>query len=166
MMFSPQLRLIELATSLVGTHEVGGENKGPDVEAFQRTVDGKAQGEAWCLAFVQYCVTGVCDEMGVPNPLFPTEHCMTLWDKTHFSKRTQTPEPGMLILWQHYKDGKPTMQGHVGIVARVSDRYVDTIEGNTGSGKGVVREGDGVYARQRNLGDAGAMHLKGYIKVW
>jgi len=42
-------RLIAEATKYVGVREVGGPNKGPDVEMFQRYTDGKAVGESWCF---------------------------------------------------------------------------------------------------------------------
>ena len=41
------------AEACVGIREQGGNNKGPLVELMQKTVDGKAQAEAWCMAFVQ-----------------------------------------------------------------------------------------------------------------
>jgi hypothetical protein len=38
-----------------------------------------------------------------------------------------------------------------------------TIEGNTGNGSGVVREGDGVYKRTRSINGAGTMVVMGFI---
>ena len=43
-------KLIEEAEKTLGITEHGGENCGAEVEEFQRTVDGRAQGEAWCMS--------------------------------------------------------------------------------------------------------------------
>ena len=160
------------ASRWIGTKESGGDNKGQLVEMFQKAVDGKAQGEAWCLAFAQFCISQVdflYDEMTLSSnrhsPLLKTEHCLTLWNAST-SLRDTNPQVGHLILWQHYKDGKATTSGHVGIIKEVRTDKLITIEGNTGEGTGVVREGDGVYLRERPLHDLGTMKILGYLKVW
>jgi len=168
--------LIETALSFVGKTEKGGDNCGPEVELFQKAVDGKAQRESWCLAFVQYCVkrTDVLYETknGGPNPaswLYQTEHCMTLWNHMLENARIQSLlHPGALILWQYYKDGKATASGHVGIIKRLIDAHsIETIEGNTGQGTAVEREGDGVYIKTRRvLTPNGSMRVKGFLQVW
>lgn len=139
--------LIEEAKRWVGVNEEG-NNRGKDIEMFQRAVDGKAQNESWCLSFIQYCVKEVGEQVDDPvTCLYPTEHVMTLWNNTPKEARLEQPELGCLILWQHMKDNGPTINGHVGIVIDTS--YMDigivkTIEGNTSPGSGVEREGDGV----------------------
>lgn len=160
------------ASRWIGAKESGGDNKGQIVEMFQKAVDGKAQGEAWCLAFAQFCINQVdClyDEMTLssnpPSPLKKTEHCLTLWNASQ-AYRIQTPEVGCLVLWQHWKDGKPTSSGHVGIVKAIKEDSLITIEGNTGDGLGIVREGDQVAQRERPTRDLGSMKLLGFIKVW
>lgn len=167
--------LVAEAKRWIGVSEKGGDNKGPEVEMFQRAVDGKAQGEAWCLAFVQFCVKRVDAEaetiMGGPNLpdwLWQTEHCMTLWNNMPVgSKLKEPPHPGCLIVWQYWKDGKPTPQGHVGIITEIVDlNTIKTIEGNTGPGLGVEREGDGVYEKRRSLTGGGSMKVKGFLMAW
>jgi hypothetical protein len=55
----------------------------------------------------------------------------------------------------------------VGIIKAVKDGMVTTIEGNTGDGAGVVREGDGVYVRERQMKvTSGSMQVLGFIRVW
>lgn len=159
------------ASRWIGTKETGGDNKGQIVEMFQKAVDGKAQGEAWCLAFAQFCIQQVdrlYDEMtlssNAPSNLIKTEHCLTLWNASKAFRTT--PEVGCLVLWQHFKDGKATASGHVGVVKEVHDTKIVTIEGNTGDGAGIVREGDGVFLRERPLTNLGNMHILGYLKVW
>ena len=67
--------------------------------------------------------------------------------------------------------GKATTSGHVGIVIRllpdsINGSRVETIEGNTGNGAGVVREGDGVYRRVRSLAGSDTMKVKGFLRCW
>lgn len=167
--------LVWLAGMLVGTQEVGGPNRGALVERFQKAVDGKANGEAWCCAFVQFLIREV-DALGLAHgdqtgsPLPKTEWVQGLWDGTSPGLRRRAeihPEPGMLIVWRQWKDGQPTAYGHVGVVTGVTPAgAIETIEGNTGAGDGINREGDGVYRRVRSASGDGALRVSGYLKVW
>jgi hypothetical protein len=153
--------IIRIAEYYLGTHEEGGPNKGEAVEKFQRTVDGKAQGESWCMGFVQYCVTKAATNLGGKPVLYTSESCMTVWAKTPVIHRFTTPEVGRIIIWRHGNGP----QGHTGIVTKLIDaNTIETIEGNTGGdGKTVEREGDGVYRKQRSLKGSGNMMVMGFI---
>lgn len=163
---SKQQRLIEIAKSYIGTKEEGGDNKGPQVEEFQRAI-GSAVAESWCVSFIQYCVKKVDSEFGSNNKLPQTELVMDLWNKSP-DLRLDKPEPGCLMLWEHYKDGKRTGLGHAGIVTRVAVTTVDTVEGNTSDGSGINRDGDGVYSRQRSINSSPTTTMKvlGFLRVW
>lgn len=164
---SKQHRLVEIAKSYIGTKESGGDNKGPQVEEFQRAI-GSAVAESWCVSFIQYCVKKVDAELGGDaNQLPQTELVMALWNNGA-SLRIDNPEPGCLMLWEHYKDGKKTGLGHAGIVTRVGVGSVDTVEGNTSDGSGINRNGDGVYSRQRPIvsSQATTMKVLGFLRVW
>jgi|GEM_PF-1912335 len=161
--------LVAEASHWVGVREKG-SNRGPEVEAFQKAVDGRAVGEPWCLAFVFYCIEAVDKAVDGPETwLFKTEHVMTCWNRTLMPARIQALDvrSGDLIIWQHFKNGKPTAMGHAGIVARVlSPGKFETIEGNTSDGRSVVREGDGVHRRVRGINDSGTMRVKGFLRPW
>ena len=166
-------KLVEVASKYVGVKEIG-DNRGEMVEKFQKAVDGKAQGESWCLSYVFYCIKEVdsaFDELAMQtlkerHTLFETEHCITLWDKNK-DKRIDKPFPGCLIVWQFYKDNKPTSLGHVGIVKEVVGEKVKTIEGNTSSSESVDREGGGVFEKLRRIKvDEGPMRVLGFINPW
>lgn len=164
--------LVHEARRWVGVKEVGGDNKGPQVEEFQKAVDGKAVGEPWCMAFVQFCVKRVDDfvtglgSASDRSPLRQTEHCLTLWHSTPEVFRCH-PEMGAIIIWRQIKDGVRTANGHAGIITEVMpNRVVRTVEGNTGDGLGIIRNGDGVYERTRNLGLTGSMEYVGCIRPW
>lgn len=128
-----------------------------------------------CLGFMQFCVKKAKQrfesEFGVQinDWMYPTEHCMTLWDKMPIeSKLKELPHPGCLIVWQHYKDGQPTTSGHIGVVTEIIGvSKVKTIEGNTSSNlSGDQRNGDGVYEKERSLLSKGSLQLKGFIMPW
>lgn len=160
---SPAEELLAVAAKYVGVHEVGGPNKGPDVERFQKAVDGKAQGESWCMAFAQFCIIEVENRYSIKSPVYKSEHCLTVWNQTSSLMRLPKPEVGCLVIWRHGK----TSAGHVGIVETLnSDGTLGTIEGNTGAGAGVVREGDGVYRRTRSVTGSGDMNVVGFLRVF
>lgn len=153
--------LIAEAEKWIGVRESGGANKGPEVEMFQKAVDGKAQGESWCMAFVQFCLMKVEANLGIRTNVYHSEHCLTVWNKTDNELHRMTPQPGYIVIWRNGK----TTSGHTGIVSKINEdgKTIETIEGNTGDGQGVVREGDGVYRRKRNRQPLGEMQIVGYI---
>lgn len=161
------------AQKWVGVREMGGDNRGQIVEMFQKAVDGKAVGEPWCAAFTGFVIKTVDATMKAleldqgETQLVLSEHVMTLWNKAPEAAKSKTPEPGCLVCWQLYKDGKATGSGHVGVVVKVLDsKQIETIEGNTNDGQGVERNGVGVYRRIRDIAGAGSMKVVGFLKPW
>lgn len=156
--------LIAEAMKWVGVRE-SGWNKGKEVEMFQKFVDGKAQGEAYCMAFVQYCVGQVEFESKRKSWLFKSEHCLTTWTKTPIQARRKDPEPGSIVIWQYFTPkGVATGSGHCGIVTKLlNESSFKTIEGNTGSGSEIIREGDGVWERERRMAKTGRFRLMGFL---
>lgn len=165
---SKQDRLIEIAKSYIGTKESGGDNKGPQVEEFQKALGGPAVQQSWCTDFIHYCAKKVDAEQGSTYALYPSQLVLEMWEKTDPSLRLVNPEPGCAILWEHYKDGHKTGLGHAGIVTRVGVGSVDTVEGNTSDGSGINRDGDGVYSRQRAIVSSATSTMKvlGFLRVW
>ncbi len=156
-------RLIDEATRWIGVREKGGANCGPEVEEFQRSVDDRADGAPWCMSFVQFCVKRVSDIIGKKPSLYPSEHCLTVWNRTPEELRLSRPVPGCVVIWR--KSG--TDQGHTGIVVSVGETKMITIEGNTGPASIVSREGDGVYEKERAIHPVtGRMEVVGYLRAW
>jgi hypothetical protein len=157
---------VNIAKCYIGTTEHGGNNRGELVSIFQRAVDGKASGEAWCLCFVQFILKIVESRCGKVSRLWDTEHCRTAWDLTAHSARVSRNDvqPGDLVIWRH----GDTSNGHVGIVERVIKDargeviQLATIEGNTGDSS--FRDGDGVYQKARHPVRNGNMHVLGFIR--
>lgn len=164
-----QQKLIQIASSYIGTKEVGGDNKGPQVEAFQKALGTPAVGQAWCMDFVHYCAKKVDADMGgTAYALYPSQSVVEVWNKTDQSLRLSRPEQGCAILWEHFKNGKRTGLGHAGIVTSIGVTTVDTVEGNTSDGSGINRDGDGVYSRQRSISSSSSSTMKvlGFLKLW
>jgi uncharacterized protein YijF (DUF1287 family) len=144
-----------------------GPNRGQLVEKFQKAVDGKAQGEPWCAAFVQYLlkeVDGMPLHRGEPAHVLPkTEATQPLWNTSPLYTRTDKPEVGSVVVWR-----KDSGSGHCGIVVEVTPSLTQgdllTIEGNTGTGD--QREGDGVCLKRRAKGQIPGMALLGFLKPW
>lgn len=89
----------------------------------------------WCACFVSWCANecGYIDTGIVPK--FASCHNGMLWFQTRgqWLPGTAEPVPGMIVFFdwddENGQDGQPD---HVGIVARVENGVVYTIEGNSG----------------------------------
>lgn len=118
-----------------------------DIERFLRSV-GLPCGYAWCAAFVRYC-------LDAGRAVYPTVRSAAARayvthesiPAKHVRKGYRTIARGWLAVWTH----SASWTGHIGIVERPGDRMITTIEGNTSSGDGVNRDGDGVYRRTRTI---------------
>jgi hypothetical protein len=176
---------IELKTSLlsfeakrwVGVLEEG-QNSGQLIQIFQRLVDGRAEGEPWCMCFAQYCIKMVDQffaelfpkELASESSIFRSEHCLTTWNKSPHL-RILEPVKGSLCIWQKFDGDKPTTSGHTGIVTDVhEDGTISIVEGNTApqTSRMIEREGDGVYLKRykRDHMSKGSLKLKGFLRVW
>jgi hypothetical protein len=143
---------------------------------FQKIVDGKAQGEPWCMAFVQYCLFHVdllCENLvvdGKPvdkdedNIIPLTEHCYTAWLQSPMLARMKYPEIGAIAIWKK----RSSTAGHAGIVVGIKDEVeFFTVEGNTSDPDGGdQREGDGVYMKRRSMFGMGELELLGFLNPW
>lgn len=148
----------------VGIRETGGNNSGPMVELIQETIGGHSK-EAWCMAFVQTCIAFAEYCTGVKSPVFASEHCLTVWEKTPKAQRVdKIPAAGAIVIWRH----GTSSSGHTGIVESCDGVNFKAYEGNTESGVNpqnvVVRDGGGVYYTKRALKPTGSMKVVGYLK--
>jgi hypothetical protein len=155
------------AKTFIGIKE-DGPNKGQMIERFQKAVDQQAVGESWCVGFVQYCLKGIDALFGTPpTRVFATELATAMWTRTPADLKRTEPAIGSIAVWAKLVDGKPSWQGHTGIVAEIVPLGVYTIEGNTSSGvSGSQREGDGVFLRLRMGAQIPGFQLLGYIVPW
>jgi hypothetical protein len=127
----------------VGVREVGGENRGPQVEKYQKDCGGWP-GLPWCLYCVQWCAKEASRRLGRVDALTPdTGHCLTLYaacKEKGWTLPASEALPGDLVIMS-FGGGR----GHVFVVeGRTHGRFI-SLEGNT-NGDG-SREGDGFYRK-------------------
>lgn len=150
-----QERALEAAISQLGVEEVPrGSNRGPQVDQYIKSVGLDPAGKySWCMAFMYWCMQQAADAMGRQNPMYKTGGVLLQWKmrKTLYGKYN-SPKPGDIFIMDY---GKGT--GHTGIVERVEDGIVHTIEGNTNDEGS--REGFEVCRRTRPRGK-----IVGYLR--
>lgn len=103
-------------------------------------------GQSWCAMFVCYCF---CKAYGIDaakkllgGNLFAYTPAGAKMTK---AKKTNKPQKGGLVFFYHPSLGRI---GHIGLVYDYDDTYFYTIEGNTSTTFGVVRNG-GCVAKKR-----------------
>jgi hypothetical protein len=122
-----QQKALEIAITQLGVEEKPhGSNAGPEVEMYLKSI-GLGKGYSWCMALMYWCMQQAADALGRQNPMFKTGGVLMQWQKrkTLFGKYS-SPQPGDIFIMDYGKG-----QGHTGIVERVEDGVVHTIEGNT-----------------------------------
>lgn len=126
-------------------------NRGPGVKKYLNSV-GLAEGYAWCMAFVYWCVQEVCQDYGVSNPLKKTAGVLDQWNSRE-KLRVKTPQPGDVFIMDFGRG-----LGHTGIVVEVRGDSILTIEGNTNDE--ASREGYIVAEKTRKISSIN----KGFIR--
>lgn len=169
--------------------EILGANRGPQIDAFKRTVSPylvtSAPGIPWCGCFVFWLLARLSGlqrpqlsaMLGFPEKWYP-ESCDSWLTNARNQKRfdgasiTQTPTRGDLFLWLRRKevDGKVVFDvndaTHIGFVLEAPKALgarFKTLEGNTCpealGDAKASREGDGVYIRSRPWSRGGMVFI-------
>lgn len=110
-----------------------------------------------CNMFVSWCgyKAGIASLIG--NFAYCPSHVNWFKNKGQwYSKGSKTPEPGWIIF---FKTGSSYEACHVGIVEKVSNGYVYTIEGNTSGASTLVSNGGGVCRKSYSLSSS---YILGY----
>jgi hypothetical protein len=176
------LRVVKDATlpDNLTVREVGGNNRGPAVETYLRSV-GLGPGNPWCAAYVRYrfekgsAETGVALPAGMPDSGYTPTWKNWAEKKGLFVPVSEavagkfTPRAGDLVLF-YFANLDGGRIGHIGIV---TEPWYDggkligarTVEGNTGpdAGSSVERAGDGVYLKRRRFGQLGLRG--GFVRI-
>jgi uncharacterized protein (TIGR02594 family) len=127
-------KIVELAAAEVGVKEEGGENKGDRIVEYRKSVKGEGEdpnaAEAWCADFVSY----VTEKAGVPiNDGKGEDYVQSMADwakgKGRFKEAGHQPKPGDIIVFE-WGDNNGKLD-HTGIVEKVENGRVYTIEGNS-----------------------------------
>ena len=141
---SPREKLVNTAVREIGVREEGGNNRGERIGEYLAAT-GLGQGHPWCAAFTKW----VYEQNQIPTP------GATAWSPSWFPrsrtywKQGDNPESIQKadIFGLHYRNlGRI---GHVGIIEKVDDNWIYTIEGNTGDDQG--RDGDVVRRHKRSI---------------
>lgn len=152
-----------IASKYIGIREKPNNSGFTDANFEKRMrTDGEWQhGWAWCMCFVQLCVSewlgdkfAKWDAAFTPSVMRTFNLLMRAGLFVH-----KTPLPGDIAIWVSFKNGKETPFGHTGIVDSVSEGKFKCIEGNT-NGAG-AREGDRVAVKDRTLNFAPPKHGNG-----
>ena len=91
----------------------------------------------WCACFVSWCANecGYIDLGVIPKFAACPTGAQWFKDRGRWADNSATPVPGMIIFfdWDEEEDGGQNgLANHVGIVTKVENGYVYTIEGNSG----------------------------------
>ena len=119
---------------------------------------GWVESWAWCAFFVIL----VLKEAGIKIPW--SGSCVRFWEKNE-DNQTSDIKNGYIVVWQRYKNGEPTRQGHIGIVTETGSNHFKSIEGNTN--RQGHREGEVVREQLHGYGwwVKDGLRLVGFIKV-
>ena len=129
--------MIQVALAEVGTAETGNNET-------KYGKHMKADKLPWCGSFINWCA----DQAGVDLPNVVST--LAGADAFRKMKRWHTePKIGDLVFFDFIIDDKTTIN-HIGLVIRVSDKQIVTIEGNTGDSD--QRNGGEVMVKSRALG--------------
>ena len=141
---SPREKVVQTAIAEIGVREEGGNNRGKRIGEYLAAT-GLGQGHPWCAAFTKF----VYEQNQIPTS------GATAWSPSWFpAKRTywtKGQDPGTIqradVFGLHYTNlGRI---GHVGIIEKVDEGWIYSIEGNTGDDQG--RDGDVVRRHRRSI---------------
>lgn len=162
-------RLIDTATTFVGLVETE-QNAAFNDPARSRQIVKAMKRVAWWTPKAAYCAAAdgafvvlTAEGLGLDPSGFLkhwTAHCMTnVRTMRALGLLCADPVPGALWLARGAKDS-----GHAGLVIEPRAAIMSTVEGNTMSGNaGDQRQGDGFYARIRNVRTNGPLQTQGFV---
>ena len=134
-----------MALSQVGVREHG-FNRGQEVEMYQRGGGGKP-GDAWCSWFVSWCLRTakvLTAYFGAARSWFDARH--VIWTNGAPVAGSPAPQPGDLL---GYTWGADHICHVELLLAWTTGAACRAIGGNTGGGRALLREGDGVFVNWR-----------------
>lgn len=150
-------KLLAVANSQVGVTEIGGNNKGAQIDEYEKaTWIDHSKAWPWCASFVCWCIQQASEDYPIPfkRPTTPRAFEFAEWGKAQGLEVIDEPKSvrrGDIVIFKY---------SHIGIAESDSNREgkFNSIEGNTGSRS--QRDGDGVYRKLRPVsGKYGLKHL-------
>lgn len=143
---------LDLARATLGVHEQGGNNRGPQIDAWESRFG--LVGLPWCAMWAWCMFDDAAKKCGLVNPMPKTASTQRVWAMSDPICRLEPgspPTPGAVFVLRH-----TASSGHVGICQSVDADGVPTcISGNTFADARGGREGNCVA---RHTGDPVAVH--------
>lgn len=156
------MKHLEIAKKLIGQAEKPGNDFDEDTYLGRILKEaGHKDGEAWCAYFAEAMFVETL------RALFSASAVQTFQNfKKAGYEISDTPKVGWLVVWQRYKDGKPTWQGHMGIVTCTNeDNSFESVEGNTD--KAGSRTGGSVQENPHTLKKVeNGLNVLGFVKIF
>jgi len=153
----------------IGVHE-DPNNTFSDRTEFGKKVHaaGQHDHEAWCAYAAEVAFKDAYpSRFAELDKLFNASAIVTFNNfKKAGYKISLDPVKDALVIWQHYKEGVATWQGHAGIVSEVfPNKEFKSIEGNTNAAGG--REGIEVAEKKRavNYTNIDGLRLLGFVII-
>jgi len=113
--------LVQIAQAEIGNGELGSNNSGYHV---RRYLNGK-ENLSWCAAFVSFCLKESGSDFGYK---FSAKEIFNIAKKKGY--KVNSPLSGDLVVF--WRESKSSWKGHIGIIEKVDENYIYTIEGNVG----------------------------------
>lgn len=141
---------VALAEALDGAREVGANNFGPFVEKYlMRIIPAPAN---WCAAGFSWCFHEACGDAAMPFNYslgardIRNQFKRKGWTYEHGEK---DPEPGDAVFWWR---GRPEgWMGHIGLVRKLDNGILYTVEFNKGAFPAPVRGFEYVFSRMERV---------------
>lgn len=128
-----------------------------DLDAISGFYNGKKQSVAWCDVFVDWCfVTAYGADAALKLLCQPKKSAGAgcKYSRNYYKQKGQlfdSPEPGDQVFFWPSDRSDPNKVQHTGLVYKVDNTYVYTIEGNTSGASGVIANGGGVCKKKYKL---------------
>jgi len=151
------LTALQIALSYEGVREKGGNNCGPEIEMFQKSI-GLEKGDPWCAAFVCFCIKEAAKNLGAKPKFEYGGSVYKLWTRNPGLQMSE-PTENCIFLIDHGLSKAGTRIGHTGFCVGRNQSHTETLEtmeGNTNAAGS--RDGDGCYHKSREM----AEFAKGY----
>ncbi len=168
---SKKKRTVKYAKKWVGTKEISGNMgfENAEFDELMRKYGDFKNTQAWCMSFVKMIwikrmgskFEAILDKLITPSTQTTYQNFVN--DSSGLFSVDKIPRVGSIVIWQKFKNGQSTWQGHTGIVKKVKADGFITIEGNTNDSGG--REGIEVAEKERgyNWNVTNGLRLKGFI---
>ncbi|MBR6271177.1 MAG: CHAP domain-containing protein [Lachnospiraceae bacterium] len=143
------------------------EGAGKDnITKYWEEIKKSFQGGAWCQVFAYWCFLKALGKTKADKALYldswdsyePWGYFATMSWRKNFENhnvriQTSKAQPGDMVFFK---------KSHVGIVYKIDDNYLYTIEGNTSGASGVVANGGGVRTKKYKRGKDGVDEVDFY----